>query len=67
MEEKKDTIRVIISKTLYDEIKYAQNNLNRLEKEKKGGIKKKKYSFQESSYKVGKFLFSQRKTKKNDF
>lgn len=64
MEERKETIRVIISKTLYNEIKYAQDNLNRAEKEKKGGIKKKNWSFQESSYKVGKFLNSKRNESK---
>lgn len=59
-DDKKETRYVRISKKLYDEIRYAQDNLNRREQLK---IKQKKryHSLIDASYELGSFLNSQRK------
>ena len=55
-----------ISKSLHDEIKSAQKTLNSIEYQKCIGKRKKKYTFLETSEKVGKYLFSQRKIAKSN-
>ncbi len=54
-----------ISKTLYDEIKVAQKTLNSVEHQKCIGKKRKNFTFIETSEKLGKYLFSQRKKAKS--
>lgn len=53
-----------ISKSLYDEIQYAKDNLNEAEKNKKSGMKKHKWTFKEASKEIGTLLHSKRKSKK---
>lgn len=50
-----------ISKNLYDEIKSAQKTLNSVEHQKCIGRKRKTFTFIDTSEKIGKYLFSQRK------
>ena len=54
-----------ISKNLHDEILSAQKTLNSIEHQKCIGRKRKTYSFIETSEKLGKYLFSQRKKAKS--
>lgn len=57
-------VPVSISKTLKDEIDYAWKNLNSIEKQKTMGKKKINYSMLEVSDKIGKLLYSLRKSNK---
>lgn len=56
------TKQIVIAKELYDEIIKSRDNLNLQEKNKKGGIKKKKYNIIETSKELGLFLKSLRKS-----
>lgn len=53
-----------ISKDLYDEIKEAQKTLNSIEHQRCIGKKKQTFNFVETSQRIGKYLKSQRRSKK---
>ena len=62
--EKIIPIKVSISKSLYDEIIYAQIYLNNIEKNKKGGMKKKIWNILETSHKISNYLKAKRLERK---
>lgn len=59
--KEKKNIHCIINEILYNEIKDSQLNLNEKESKKKQGVKRKKYNFQEASYKLGMYIKNNRK------
>lgn len=59
--EKFNTVQCRISESLYNEIKDSQIILNETEMKKKSGFKKKKWTFQEASHRIGLRLQKQRK------
>lgn len=64
VQEKIEKRSVVIDKCLYDEIKYARDNLNRSEKKKKSGVKREKHTFLTASNTLGKHLKSLRGSSK---
>ena len=57
-------INVQIDKSLWEEIKYARDNLNKQEKKKKSGIKREKHTFVTASKSLGKYLKTKRGSSK---
>ena len=67
--EKISYVRAEISKTLYDEINRAKDNLNSVERQLCMGKKKRTWSFKETSDEIAKYLKSkriERKSSNND-
>ena len=61
--EKINSVSTRISLSLVKEIKRAQNSLNDYEKSKPRGMKKKKWSYLETSHKLAKHLYNLRTRK----